>query len=49
MTFLNILIIIIFSADFEKAFDSVDHTVLFVTLKKFGLADISINWRSSSR
>ena len=27
---------ILFSADFEKAFDSVDHTFLFATLTEFG-------------
>ena len=27
---------ILFSADFEKAFDSIDHSFLFATLKSFG-------------
>ena len=27
---------ILFSADFEKVFDSVDHTFLFATLTEFG-------------
>ena len=27
---------ILFSADFEKAFDSIDHTFILVVLEKFG-------------
>ena len=35
---------ILFSADFEKAFDSVDHTFLFATLTEFGFGPDFIQW-----
>ena len=35
---------ILFSADFEKAFDSVDHTFLFATLTGFGFGPDFIQW-----
>ena len=35
---------ILFSADFEKAFDSVDHTFLFATLTEFGFGRDFIQW-----
>ena len=35
---------ILFSADFEKAFNSVDHTFLFATLTEFGFGPDFIQW-----
>ena len=35
---------IMFAADIEKAFDSVEHTFVFATLKKFGFGDSFIKW-----
>ena len=35
---------IIFSADFEKAFDSIEHPFLFAVLKSFGLGADFIQW-----
>ena len=35
---------ILFSADFEKAFDSVGHTFLFATLTEFGFGPDFIQW-----
>ena len=35
---------ILFSSDIEKAFDSVDHTFIFTTLKKFGFGPDFIQW-----
>ena len=34
---------ILFSADFEKAFDSIDHTFILVVLEKFGFGPDFIN------
>ena len=35
---------ILFLADFEKAFDSIDHSFLFSALKCFGFGDEFIQW-----
>ena len=35
---------ILFSADFEKAFDSIDHTFLFSVLKSYGFGPDFIQW-----
>ena len=35
---------ILFSSDIGKAFDSVDHTFIFITLKKFGFGPDFIQW-----
>ena len=35
---------ILFSADFEKAFDSIEHSFLFSALKCFGFSDEFIQW-----
>ena len=35
---------IIFAADFEAAFDSVHHALIFETMKKFGFTDDFIKW-----
>ena len=35
---------ILFSADFEKAFDSIEHNFLFATLKSFGFGPQFIQW-----
>ena len=35
---------ILFSVDFEKAFDSIDHFFLFSALKCFGFGDEFIQW-----
>ena len=35
---------ILFPVDIEKAFDSVDHSVIFATLKKFGFGGGFIKW-----
>ena len=35
---------ILFSADFEKAFDSIEHPVLFATLKSYGFGTDFIQW-----
>ena len=35
---------ILFSADLEKAFDSIDHSFLFSALKCFGFGDEFIQW-----
>ena len=36
--------VILFSANFEKAFDSIDHSFLFSALKCFGFGDDFIQW-----
>ena len=35
---------ILFSADFEKAFDSIEHTFIFATLESFGFSPQFIQW-----
>ena len=35
---------ILFSADFEKAFDSIDHSFLFAVLESFGFGPNFIQW-----
>ena len=35
---------ILFAADIEKAFDSVDHNFIFATLNKFGFGSDFIQW-----
>ena len=35
---------ILFAADIEKAFDSVDHNFIFASLKRFGFGDNFIQW-----
>ena len=35
--------VVLFSADFEKAFNSIDHTFIFVVLEKFGFEPDFIN------
>ena len=35
---------ILFSADFEKAFDSIEHSFIFATLKSFGFGTQFIQW-----
>ena len=35
---------ILFSADFEKAFDSMEHSFIFATLKSFGFGAQFIQW-----
>ena len=35
---------ILFSANFEKAFDSVEHTFIFATFQSFGFRPQSIHW-----
>ena len=35
---------ILFAADIEKAFDSVEHTFIFASLKKFGFGEDFIRW-----
>ena len=35
---------ILFAADIEKAFDSVDHNFIFTSLEKFGFGDNFIQW-----
>ena len=35
---------VLFSADFEKTFDSIEHTFIFATLKSFGFRDQFIQW-----
>ena len=35
---------ILFSADFEKAFDSTEHSFIFATLKSFGFGAQFIQW-----
>ena len=37
---------IMFAADFEAAFDSLDHTFMLVVLKKFGFNENFIKWIS---
>ena len=38
------MIRILFAADIEKAFDSVDHNFILASLKKFGFGDSFIQW-----
>ena len=38
------MILNIFSADFEKAFDSIDHSFLFAVLESFGFGPDFIQW-----
>ena len=40
---------ILFSADFEKAFDSIDHTFILVVLKSYGFGPDFIQWVNSSK
>ena len=35
---------ILFSADFQKAFDSIEHTFIFSTLESFGFGPQFIQW-----
>ena len=35
---------VLFSADFEKAFDSIEHTFIFATLESFGFGPQFIQW-----
>ena len=35
---------IMFAVNTEKAFDSVDHSFIFATLKKFGFGDSFLEW-----
>ena len=35
---------VLFSADFEKAFDSVEHNFIFAVLKSFGFGSQFIQW-----
>ena len=35
---------ILFSADFEKAFDSIDHSFMFAVLEKFGFGPNFVHW-----
>ena len=35
---------ILFSADFEKAFDSIDHSFMLAVLEKFGFGPNFIHW-----
>ena len=35
---------ILFSADFEKAFDSIDHTFILAVLKSYGFGPDFIQW-----
>ena len=35
---------ILFSADFEKAFDSIEHSFIFTTLKSFGFGTQFVQW-----
>ena len=35
---------LLFSADFEKAFDSIDHSFLFAVLEQFGFGPNFIQW-----
>ena len=35
---------VLFAADIEKAFDSVEHSYIFAVLKKFGFGDDLIQW-----
>ena len=35
---------VLFAADIEKAFDSVEHSFIFAVLKKFGFGDDFIRW-----
>ena len=41
---INDMLAILFSADFEKAFDSIEHTFIFVTLQTFGFGPDFIQW-----
>ena len=40
----NEIVAILFSADFEKAFDSIEHPFLLVVLKSFGFGADFIQW-----
>ena len=35
---------VLFAADIEKAFDSIEHSFIFAVLKKFGFGDDFIQW-----
>ena len=35
---------VIFAADIEKAFDSVDHNFIFASLEKYGIGPDFIQW-----
>ena len=41
---INDIEVILFSADFEKAFDSIDHSFLFAVLESFGFGPNFIQW-----
>ena len=39
---------IYFFADFEKAFDSIEHNFIFATIEKFGFGPEFIRWRKTT-